>query len=79
MPEIRPVGLAEVELGVRALPEQETRETLLTRGANHEIGVRLAARVQVLGNVIDVDQDSSAIAAAAALSGRIGRPAVGGE
>ena len=56
MPEIWPVGLAEVELGVGALPQQEARESLLARGANHEIGIGLAARVQVLGNVIDIDE-----------------------
>src|SRR4051794_36192685 len=34
-PEVRPVGLAEVELRVRALPEQEAAESLLARGADH--------------------------------------------
>src|SRR3954451_9106999 len=52
---VRPVGLAEVELAVRALPEQKTSEPLLPRGADHQIRVRLALGVQVLRNVVDVE------------------------
>src|SRR6478609_11581891 len=49
--EVGPVGLTEVELRLRALPQQEATEPLLSRGADHQIGVRLALRVDVL----DVD------------------------
>src|SRR6476619_7194107 len=50
--EVRPVRLAEVELGRRALPEQEAAEPLLARRADHEVGVRLALRVEVLRDVV---------------------------
>src|SRR6188768_1730277 len=36
-PEVRPVRLAEVELRVRALPEQESPQALLARRADHEL------------------------------------------
>src|SRR5680860_1459754 len=38
-PEVGPEGLAEVELAVRALPEQETAEPLLSRRADHQVPV----------------------------------------
>ena len=53
--EVGPVGLAEVELAVRALPEQEAAEPLLARGADHQVGVGLALGVEVLGDVLDVE------------------------
>src|SRR6187431_2742899 len=53
--EVRPVGLAEVELAVRALPEQETAEPLLPGGADDQVRVGLALGVEVLGDVLDVD------------------------
>ena len=53
--EVGPVGLAEVELAVRALPQQEAAEPLLARGADHQVGVGLALGVEVLGDVLDVD------------------------
>src|SRR4029077_12749190 len=53
--EVGPVGLAEVELAVRALPEQEPAEPLLPGGADDEVRVGLALGVQVLGDVLDVD------------------------
>src|SRR5207244_13474826 len=37
--DIRPVAVAEVELGVRALPQQEVAEALLAAGADEEIDV----------------------------------------
>src|SRR6476469_2262756 len=52
--EVGPVRLAEVELAVRALPEQEAAEALLPRGADDEVGVRLALGVEVLGDVLDL-------------------------
>src|SRR6476620_1529549 len=51
--EVRPVRLAEVELGGGALPEQEAAEPLLARGADDEVGVGLALGVEVLGDVVD--------------------------
>ncbi len=53
--EVRPERLAEVELAVRALPEQEPGQPLLTGGADHQVGVGLTAGVQVLGDVLDVE------------------------
>src|SRR5580704_1811935 len=50
-----PVGVAEIELGVGALPEQEAAEALLARGADDQVGVGLARRVEVLGDVLDVE------------------------
>ena len=55
LPEVRPVGLAEVELRVRALPEQEAGQPLLAGGADHQVGVGLAPGVEVLGDVLDVE------------------------
>src|SRR5450755_2493467 len=52
--ERRPVGIAEVELRVRALPEQEPAEPLLPRGTDHQVRIGLAGRVEVLGDVLDV-------------------------
>src|SRR6478752_2848482 len=45
--ELRPIGLREPHLGVRALPQQEARQPLLPRGADHQIGVGHAGGVQV--------------------------------
>src|SRR5689334_4540033 len=50
-----PVGVTEVELGVGALPEQESAEALLARGADDQVRVGLAGRVEVLGDVLDVE------------------------
>src|SRR5699024_11470854 len=52
--ESRPVGLAEIELRVHALPQHETGQTLLPRRADEQVGVGLAARVEMPGNVLDV-------------------------
>src|SRR5690606_11269312 len=53
--EVGPVRLAEVELRVRALPEQEAPEPLLPGRADDELRVRLALGVQVLLDVLDVE------------------------
>ena len=55
VPEVRPVGLAEVELRVRALPEQEAGQPLLAAGADDQVRVGLALGVEVLGDVLDVE------------------------
>src|SRR3984885_11899823 len=47
-----PVRFAEIQLGVGALPEQEVGEALLSAGADHEVGVGTANRVQVSGDVV---------------------------
>src|SRR5665811_462822 len=52
--EVRPVGLAEVELTVGALPEQEATEPLLTRGSDHQVGVGLTPGVEMVGDMLDV-------------------------
>src|SRR6187399_1714721 len=44
--------LDEVELAVRALPEQEVAQALLPRGADDQIGVRLASGVEVLADLL---------------------------
>ena len=38
-----------------ALPQQETAQALLARGADHQIGVGLPGGIEVLGNVLDVE------------------------
>src|SRR6478735_9079188 len=53
--EVGPQRLAEVELRVGRLPEQEATEPLLARGPDHQVGVGLALGVEVLGDVLDVD------------------------
>src|SRR6516164_4087900 len=53
-PESRPVGVAEVELRVDALPQQEAAQPLLPRGADHQVRVGLSGRVQVVGDVLHV-------------------------
>src|SRR5215469_11793652 len=53
-PESGPVGVAEVELRVGALPEQETAQALLAGGPDDQVWIGLPGRVQVLGDVFDV-------------------------
>src|SRR4051812_17447110 len=65
--EVGPVGLAEVELALGALPQQEAAETLLTRGADHEVRVGLTLGVEVLGDVVDVEDLGELLEAGAAL------------
>src|SRR3954447_4388347 len=67
--EVGPVGLAEVELRLRALPEQEAAEPLLPRGADHQVGVGLPAGVEVLGDVLDVDDPGQLLHRGAACGG----------
>ena len=50
--EVRPQGLAEVELGVGALPGQEAGQSLLAAGADDQVRVRLPLGVQGGLNVI---------------------------
>ncbi len=54
-PEVRPQRVAEVELRVRALPQHEPAEPLLPRGTDHQIGIGLAAGVEVISDVLDVE------------------------
>ena len=70
--ELRPVGVAEVELAVRALPEQEAGQPLLARGADQQVGVGLALGVEVLGDVLDVEEGGD-LFEAGALGGVLGR------
>src|SRR6516225_4842005 len=51
-----PVGVAEVELRVSALPQQEPAQALLPRGADHQVGIGLAGRVEVVRDVLHVQQ-----------------------
>src|SRR5674476_428710 len=53
--ERRPQRIAEVELRMHALPEQEAGQPLLARGTDHEIRIRLTLRVEVLGDVVDLE------------------------
>src|SRR5699024_7281605 len=50
--EVRPIGFAEVELGIGALPHQEPRQPLLSGGADDEVGVGLALGVEVLADLL---------------------------
>src|SRR3954453_6989074 len=54
--EVGPQRVTEVELRVRTLPEQEATKSLLARRADDEVRVGLAASVEVLGDVLDVEQ-----------------------
>src|SRR5207249_5000116 len=47
--EVGPQGVGHVHLGVRELPEEEVAEAHLAAGADQEIGIRDAARAEVLG------------------------------
>ena len=64
----RPVGIAEVELRVRALPQQESAQPLLPRGPDHQVGIGLAGRVQMVGDVLHVE-DLGELLDAGALGG----------
>src|ERR671912_341714 len=55
-PEVGPQRLAEVELRVGRLPQQEAAEALLAGRADHQVRIRLTLGVEVLGDVLDVDQ-----------------------
>src|SRR5689334_24700944 len=70
-PEVRPQRLAEVELRVGRLPQQEATEALLARRADHQVGVGLALGVEVLGDVLDVD-DVGELLERGALGGVVG-------
>src|SRR5439155_16649 len=48
-PERRPVDVAEVELAVRALPEEEPRQAHLAARPDDEVGIGQIGRVEVLG------------------------------
>src|SRR5699024_7862330 len=52
-PELGPIGLAEVVLGMHRLPQQEPAEPLLAGGADDEVGVGLALGVQMFGDRFD--------------------------
>src|SRR3954468_2690603 len=54
--EVGPQGVAEVELRMRTLPEQEPTEALLARRTDDEVRVGLTPGVEVLGNVLHVEQ-----------------------
>src|SRR5206468_3153060 len=56
VPEVGPERLAEVELAVRALPQQEATQPLLAAGADDEVGIGLPPGVQVLRDVLDVEE-----------------------
>ena len=53
--EVRPVGVAEVELRVRRLPQQEAGQPLLPARTDDQVGIGLALGVEVLGDVVDVE------------------------
>src|SRR5689334_24115082 len=53
-PEGRPVGVAEVELRVGALPQQEPAQPLLPRGPDHQVGIGRARRGHLVAVVYRV-------------------------
>src|SRR4051812_48714627 len=77
VPERGPVGVAEVELAVGALPEQESGQPLLAGGADQQVGVGLAAGVEVLGDVLDVEEGGDLLEAGA-LGGMLGEQTADG-
>src|SRR6202034_3748825 len=50
----RPVCVTEVKFRICALPQQEAAEPLLAGGADDQVRVGLAGRVQVFGDVLEV-------------------------
>ena len=56
LPERRPVRVAEVELAVGALPGQEAAQPDLAAGADDEVGICLAAGVEVAGDLVVGDR-----------------------
>src|SRR3954454_18087485 len=54
-PEVGPVGVVEIELRVRRLPQQEARQPLFAARPDDQVGIGLTARVEVLGDVLDVE------------------------
>jgi hypothetical protein len=53
--EIRPERVAEVQLGVRKIPQQEVADALLAAGADQQIGIRQAGESQLVAYVCLVD------------------------
>src|SRR5262245_21851332 len=53
--EVGAVRLAEVQLGVRGLPQQEAGQPLFAGRSDHQIGIGLTLGVEVLGDVFDVE------------------------
>jgi len=53
--EVGPVCGSAVVLGVGRLPEQEVREAHLSCGADDQVGVRQARRIEVSGEHVFVD------------------------
>ena len=51
---IGPQRFAEVELGVGTLPQQEARQSLLTRGSNNQIRIGLASGVEVIRYMLNI-------------------------
>src|ERR687887_2181771 len=52
---LRPVRLAEPELGMRRLPQQEAGQPLLAGRPDHQVRVWLTRGVEVLRDVVDVE------------------------
>src|SRR5687767_6953478 len=50
--EVRPERVAEDELGVSALPQQEVRDPLLAAGPDQEVGVVHLGRVQMVAELL---------------------------
>src|SRR5690606_13393777 len=60
--------LDEVELAVRALPQQEVAETLLARCADHEVRILLPARVEVRADELRRQRRGEVVEGSAALA-----------
>src|ERR1700754_627600 len=52
---IRPVRFTEPELRMRRLPQQESRQSLLSRGSDDQIGIGLSRGVKMFRDVIHVE------------------------
>src|SRR5439155_16262971 len=80
--DIRPVAVAEVELGVRALPQQEVAEALLAAGADEEVdvGEEEARLDRGTAGVVGEGPEEERLVAGGRLLGRVDRHAEeGGE
>src|SRR5262245_39108636 len=67
LPEVGPVHVREIELGVGTLPEQESGQTLFAAGTDDEVGIRLALGVEMLRDVVDVEHLGELLDGATAL------------
>ena len=53
--EIRPQRVAEIQLGVSEVPQQEIADAMIAAGADEEVGIRRLAELQLAREALLVD------------------------